>query len=110
MTSDCGGIRLIPVSNKVGIDDIINVTAAYYGRTVDQLTGPGLRYPLTEQRQVAMYLCRELTGSSLPTIGEAFGRHHTTVLYGVRQVGRLSKTRLQRDILRLRVLLAREVA
>jgi chromosomal replication initiator protein len=44
-------------------------------------------------RQVAMYLTRELTKRSLPSIGEAFGnRHHTTVLHAIRTVERRMKT------------------
>ena len=41
-------------------------------------------------RQVAMYLCREMTDHSLPEIGLAFGRNHATVLHAHRQIGRRS--------------------
>lgn len=38
-------------------------------------------------RQIAMYLCRELTTHSLPSIGEAFGKNHATVLHACRHIG-----------------------
>jgi len=41
---------------------------------------------VVEARQIAMYLCRELTDLSLPKIGQAFGRDHTTVMHAVRKV------------------------
>ncbi len=44
-------------------------------------------------RQVAMFLCRSLTTHSLPAIGEAFGRNHTTVIHACRTVG----TRIRSD-------------
>lgn len=44
--------------------------------------------PLAYQRQLAMYLVRELCDLSLPETGRVFGRHHTTVLHAVRVVGR----------------------
>ena len=48
-------------------------------------------------RQIAMYLCRELTNLSLPKVGALFGgRDHTTVLYAVEKVKRLIQT--DRDI------------
>jgi chromosomal replication initiator protein len=39
-------------------------------------------------RQVAMYLCRDMTNHSLPAIGEAFGKNHATVLHACRLVAR----------------------
>ncbi len=47
---------------------------------------------IAEPRQIAMYLARDLTDSSLPQIGKAFGgKHHTTVLHSVRKIGKLAK-------------------
>ena len=48
---------------------------------------------ITEPRQLAMYLVKELTGASLPEIGRAFGgKHHTTVLHSVQKIERLRQT------------------
>ena len=61
---------------------IIKETATYYTLDPADLLGPSRSRPLVTARQVAMYLCRELTPLSLPKIGEAFGgRDHTTVMH-----------------------------
>ena len=60
---------------------IIAQTAAYFGVSIEELTGPSRGRHLVMARQIAMYLCRELTGLSLPKIGAQFGnRDHTTVM------------------------------
>ena len=48
--------------------------------------GPGKTRALAQSRQIAMYLCRELTDLSLPKIGQAFGRDHTTVMYAEKKI------------------------
>ena len=50
---------------------IIAQTAAYFGLSIDELTGPSRGRHLVMARQIAMYLCRELTDLSLPKIGAA---------------------------------------
>ncbi|GAB0101067.1 hypothetical protein JMUB6875_00310 [Nocardia sp. JMUB6875] len=65
---------------------IMAVTAEYFNTTLEELTGPGKARPLAQARQIAMYLCRELTDLSLPKIGQAFGRDHTTVMYAEKKV------------------------
>jgi chromosomal replication initiator protein len=79
---------LIPDTALVEINSstIMAVTAEYFNTTVDELCGPGKARPLAQARQIAMYLCRELTELSLPKIGQAFGRDHTTVMYATRKV------------------------
>ena len=52
---------------------IMMQTAAYFGVTVDDLCGSSRSRVLVTARQIAMYLCRELTDLSLPKIGQAFG-------------------------------------
>ena len=71
---------------------ILAATASSFGVTVADLEGPSRRQPLARARQVAMYLCRELTDLSLPKIGDHLGRDHTTVLHGVNTVKRLMQT------------------
>jgi chromosomal replication initiator protein len=69
---------------------IIAQTAAYFGLSIDELTGPSRGRHLVMARQIAMYLCRELTELSLPKIGAQFGnRDHTTVMYADRKINQL---------------------
>ena len=65
---------------------IMAATADYFDTTVEELRGPGKTRALAQSRQIAMYLCRELTDLSLPKIGQAFGRDHTTVMYAQRKI------------------------
>ena len=69
---------------------IIAQTAAYFGISIEDLTGPSRGRHLVMARQIAMYLCRELTPLSLPKIGAQFGnRDHTTVMYADRKINQL---------------------
>ena len=66
---------------------IMGQTASYFGVTIEQLCGPDRSRPMVEARQIAMYICRELTDLSLPKIGEAFGgRDHTTVMHANKKI------------------------
>jgi chromosomal replication initiator protein len=76
----------------LGAEIIMRTTAAAYGFTVDDLVSPSRRQPLVLCRQIAMYLCRELTDLSLPKIGEAFQRDHTTVLHSVDKVKKILRS------------------
>lgn len=78
-------------------DDVIVATARSYDFTVDEVTGKSRRQPLVLCRQVAMYLCRDLTDLSLPKIGNHFGgRDHTTVIHSIEKVRKLIQT--DRDV------------
>ncbi|MCY7402676.1 MAG: chromosomal replication initiator protein DnaA [Nocardioides sp.] len=69
---------------------IIAQTAAYFGVSLEDLTGPSRGRHLVMARQIGMYLCRELTSMSLPRIGREFGgRDHTTVMYADRKIRQL---------------------
>ena len=60
---------------------IMGQTASYFGLSIDDLCGTSRSRVLVTARQIAMYLCRELTDLSLPKIGQQFGgRDHTTVM------------------------------
>ena len=62
-------------------------TAMYFGITMEDLCGTSRSRILVTARQIAMYLCRELTDLSLPKIGQAFGgRDHTTVMHADRKI------------------------
>ncbi len=69
-------------------------TAKFYSVSIDDLTGQSRSRTLVTARQVAMYLCRELTDLSLPRIGELFGgRDHTTVMHADRKIRQLMAER-----------------
>jgi len=73
---------------------IMGQTAQYFGVTMDDLTGGSRSRVLVTARQIAMYLCRELTDLSLPKIGQAFGgRDHTTVMHADRKIRQLMAER-----------------
>ena len=73
---------------------IMAATASYFGVTVDDLCGTSRSRVLVTARQIAMYLCRELTDLSLPKIGQAFGgRDHTTVMHADRKIRQLMAER-----------------
>jgi chromosomal replication initiator protein len=65
---------------------IMAVTAEYFDTSIEELCGPGKARALAQARQIAMYLCRELTDLSLPKIGQTFGRDHTTVMYADKKI------------------------
>jgi len=72
---------------EVTADQIMGVTAEYFGVSVEDLRGSSRSRVLVNARQVAMYLCRELTDLSLPRIGQSFGgRDHTTVMHADRKI------------------------
>jgi chromosomal replication initiator protein len=79
---------IVPGSDTPAIT-IASIKAAvceYYSVEEADLTGSSRTRSLVQVRQVGMFLCRELTDASLPKIGEAFHRDHTTVLYAVQKV------------------------
>jgi chromosomal replication initiator protein len=70
--------------------EIMEETARYFNTTVDDLCGSSRTQALVGARQIAMYLCRELTDLSLPKIGQFFGgRDHTTVMHADRKIRHL---------------------
>ena len=81
---------------QISAATIMAVTAEYFDTTVEELRGPGKTRALAQSRQIAMYLCRELTDLSLPKIGQAFGRDHTTVMYAQRKI--LSEMAERREV------------
>jgi chromosomal replication initiator protein len=73
---------------------IIAQTAGYFGMSIDDLCGASRSRVLVTARQIAMYLCRELTDLSLPKIGQQFGnRDHTTVMHAERKIRQLMAER-----------------
>jgi chromosomal replication initiator protein len=80
---------LIPDSQipEISSSTIMAVTAEFFSVSIDDLCGPGKTKALAQARQIAMYLCRELTDLSLPKIGQTFGgRDHTTVMHAEKKI------------------------
>jgi chromosomal replication initiator protein len=80
---------LIPDSaaSEITAPTIMAVTADFFGVSIEDLCGPGKTKALAQARQIAMYLCRELTDLSLPRIGQTFGgRDHTTVMHADKKI------------------------
>jgi chromosomal replication initiator protein len=81
-------------SREVSVPLIMAETAAYFGLTIEDLTGSNRSRLLVTARQMAMYLTRELTDLSLPKIGQAFGgRDHTTVMHATQKIRGLMRER-----------------
>ena len=79
---------------QISVTTIQRETADYYSLTIDDLCGASRSRQLVTARQIAMYLCRELTEMSLPKIGQAFGgRDHTTVMHADRKIRELMRER-----------------
>jgi len=72
---------------QITATSIMEVTAEFFDIDVETLRGAGKKRAVAHARQLAMYLCRELTELSLPKIGEQFGgKDHTTVIYADRKI------------------------
>ncbi|MGB5952419.1 MAG: chromosomal replication initiator protein DnaA [Ornithinimicrobium sp.] len=83
---------IIPNANsgRITAATILAEVSAYFHISIDDLCGPSRSRTLVNARQVAMYLCRELTDLSLPKIGQEFGgRDHTTVMHAERKIRQL---------------------
>ncbi len=83
----------------VTIDNIMGTVAKYYNIQLKELRSPRRNRSLARPRQIAMSLARELTQHSLPEIGAAFEKDHTTVLHACRTVTKLREddTRVRED-------------
>ncbi|MEV4251906.1 chromosomal replication initiator protein DnaA [Spirillospora sp. NPDC049652] len=87
---------LIPndIGPEITAPMIMAQTVEYFGTTIEDLCGPSRSRMLVTARQIAMYLCRELTDLSLPKIGQQFGgRDHTTVMHAERKIRSLMAER-----------------
>ena len=82
-------------SSEITAAVVMAVTAEYFSVSLEDLTGSSRNRVLVQARQIAMYLCRELTELSLPKIGQTFGgRDHTTVMHADRKIRSLMAERL----------------
>ncbi|HKU10362.1 MULTISPECIES: chromosomal replication initiator protein DnaA [Sinomonas] len=79
---------------EITADQILQETAGYFKLTVEELNSKSRTRTLVTARQIAMYLCRELTDMSLPKIGQVLGgRDHTTVIHADRKIRELMAER-----------------
>jgi chromosomal replication initiator protein len=96
---------LVPQSNKLEPEHVVDVVAKTFGVTSAQLTGKDRSREIAWPRQIAMYLLREFGNVSLPQIGMVLGgRDHTTVMYACEKVADLVERddRLRRQLIQIR--------
>ncbi len=75
---------------EISVEQIQETVVERFGMSMQELTGDRRSQQIVYPRQVAMYLCRELTDSSLPKIGKKFGgRDHTTVIHATSKIAKL---------------------
>jgi len=89
---------------RITIEAIQRAVGEHFNLQVNQLKQKTNARHISEPRQIAMYLAKELTGASLPEIGRAFGgKHHTTVLHSVHKIERLrhQNTEINRTVHKL---------
>ena len=86
---------LVPLgeSKATSPAQIVEAVCRYYQLTKEDIAGSSRVKAVAMARQIAMYLCREMTDLSLPKIGELFGRDHTTVMYAHKKVVEMMKER-----------------
>ncbi|MCZ0811195.1 MAG: chromosomal replication initiator protein DnaA [Pseudomonadota bacterium] len=90
LTQDCLADILRASERKVSVEEIQRQVADHYNIRLSDMIGPKRLRSFARPRQVAMYLCKQMTSRSLPEIGRRFGgRDHTTVMHGVRRIDEL---------------------
>jgi chromosomal replication initiator protein len=77
----------------ITIEIIQKFVSEYYQLKLGELKSRNNSKSVAMPRQIAMYLCKNLTSASLPEIGKSFGgKHHATVIYSIRKIEVLRKT------------------
>jgi chromosomal replication initiator protein len=77
-------------SRRPSAAEIIKFVARHYGLKVSEIKSKSNSKPIAFPRQVAMYLCKQLTELSYPEIGRQFNdKHHSTVMYSVDKIDQL---------------------
>ena len=93
LTQDCLADVLRASERKITVEEIQRKVSDYYNIRLSDIIGPKRVRSYARPRQVAMYLCKQLTSRSLPEIGRRFGgRDHTTVMHGVKRIEELKVT------------------
>ena len=87
LTQDCLSDILRASDRRVNVEEIQRKVSDHYNIRLSDMLGPKRLRSFARPRQIAMYLCKQLTSRSLPEIGRRFGgRDHTTVMHGVRRI------------------------
>jgi chromosomal replication initiator protein len=90
LTVDCLSDVLRASERKITVEEIQRRVSEHYNIRLSELIGQKRVRNFARPRQVAMYLCKQLTSRSLPEIGRRFGgRDHTTVMHGVKRIEEL---------------------
>jgi chromosomal replication initiator protein len=77
----------------VTIESVQKAVAEHYSLKVTEIKSKNNSKSVAMPRQIAMYLCKNLTNASLPEIGRSFGgKHHSTVIHSIRKIEELRKT------------------
>ena len=93
---------------KISIAIIQQQVSLYFNLKVTEMSSPRRSINIARPRQIAMYLCKEVTSFSYPEIGKAFGgKDHTTVMHAVKKIEALSIAdfKLKKDLIDLRKLI-----
>jgi chromosomal replication initiator protein len=91
MAHDALGDLVRAFDRRLTIDEIQRKVAEHYNIRLSDMLSPRRARAIARPRQIAMYLCKELTDKSLPDIGRKFGgRDHTTIMHGIKRVAQLS--------------------
>ena len=85
-------LNLNSVKKKITVDEIIDKTAKFFGIKKDDILSCARSKDIANARRLAMFLSREITQMSLPEIGNAFNKNHTTVMYSCEKVKKESTT------------------
>lgn len=108
LVHECLSDILRSSEKRLSIEEIQRKVAEHYNVRLSDMIGPKRLRTIARPRQIAMYLCKQLTSRSLPEIGRRFGgRDHTTIMHGVRKIDELmaSDTQMADDIHMLKRLL-----
>ncbi|MDR9393903.1 MAG: chromosomal replication initiator protein DnaA [Roseovarius sp.] len=90
LAQDCLADVLRASDRKITIEEIQRKVSEHYNIRLSDMIGPKRLRSFARPRQVAMYLCKQMTSRSLPEIGRRFGgRDHTTVMHGVKRIEEL---------------------
>ena len=90
LTQDCLSDVLRASERKISVEEIQRRVAEHYNIRLSDMIGPKRVRTFARPRQIAMFLCKQLTSRSLPEIGRRFGgRDHTTVMHGVKRIEEL---------------------
>ncbi len=90
LAQDCLSDILRASDRKISVEEIQRHVSEHFNIRLSDMIGPKRVRNFARPRQVAMYLCKQMTSRSLPEIGRRFGgRDHTTVMHGVRRIEEL---------------------